>query len=74
MATLNKTCIAYNRMNSNALTSPDKKQSIKWKVSILRVIADLMELWCNNEECEARRVLSLECAKNLVKEGVFIKW
>ena len=74
MDTLNKTCIAYNRMNSNALTSPDKHQSIKWKASILRVIADLMELWCPNEECEARRLLSLESAKNQVKEGVFIQW
>ena len=74
MDTLNKTCIAYNRMNTNALTNPDKKQSIKWKTSILRVIADLMELWCPNEECEARRILSLETAKKQVKEGVFIRW
>ena len=74
MDTLNKTCIAYNRMNTNALTNPNKKQSIKWKASILRLIADLMELWCSNEECEARRQLSLESAKNQVKEGVFIQW
>ena len=74
MDTLNKTCIAYNRMNKNALTNPDKHQSIKWKTSILRVIADLMELWCENEECEARRVLSLNAAKKQVKEGVFIQW
>ena len=74
MDTLNKTCIAYNRTNTEALTSPDKHQTIKWKTSILRVIADLMELWCPNEECEARRLLSLECAKNQVKEGVFIQW
>ena len=74
MDTLDKTCIAYNRKNQEALTSPDKKQSIKWKASILRVIADLMELWCPNEECEARRQLSLEAAKKQVKEGVFIQW
>ena len=74
MDTLNKTCIAYNRMNNNALTSPNKHQTIKWKASILRLIADLMELWCPNEECEARRLLSLESAKNQVKEGAFIQW
>ena len=74
MATLNKTCIAYNRMNKKALTSPDNNQSIKWKASILRLIADLMELWCENEECEARRQKNLEMAKNQVKEGVFIQW
>lgn len=74
MGTLKKTCIAYNRINKNALTNPDKHQTIKWKTSILRVIADLMELWCENEECEARRKISLEAAKKQVKEGVFIQW
>lgn len=74
MDTLNKTCIAYNRTNTEALTNPNKRQSIKWKCSILRLIADLMELWCPNEECEARRMLSLESAKKQVKEGVFIQW
>ena len=74
MDTLNETCIAYNRTNTEALTNPNKHQTIKWKASILRVIADLMELWCPNEECEARRLLSLESAKTQVKEGVFIQW
>lgn len=74
MDTLNKTCIAYNRTNTDALTNPKKHQTIKWKASILRLIADLMELWCPNEECEARRLLSLESAKTQVKEGVFIQW
>ena len=74
MDTLNKTCIAYNRTNTDALTNPKKHQTIKWKASILRLIADLMELWCPNEECEARRLLSLESAKAQVKEGVFIQW
>ena len=74
MDTLNKTCIAYNRTNTDALTNPSKHQTIKWKASILRLIADLMELWCPNEECEARRLLSLESAKTQVKEGVFIQW
>ena len=74
MDTLNKTCIAYNRTNTDALTNPNKHQTIKWRASILRLIADLMELWCPNEECEARRLLSLESAKTQVKEGVFIQW
>lgn len=74
MDTTDFTSIAYNRMNKKALTSPDNRQSIKWKASILRLIADLMELWCSNEECEARRQKNLEMAKNQVKEGVFIQW
>ncbi len=74
MDTLNKTCIAYNRMNNNALTSPNKRQSIKWKYSILRLIADLSELWCENEECEARRINNIEITKKQVKRGDFIQW
>lgn len=74
MDTSKWTSIAYNRMNVEALTNPNKRQSIKWKASIFRLIADLTELWCENEECEERRIDNLEKTKNQVKEGVFIKW
>ena len=74
MDTLKDTCIGYNRMNTNALTSPQKNQSIKWKSSIFRLYADLMELWCENEECEAVRVENLNRVKKQIKEGVFTPW
>ena len=74
MDTTKFTSIAYNRTNTNALTSPDKKQSIKWKSCIFRLYADLMELWCENEECEARRVSDLEKVKNQIKGGEFVQW
>lgn len=73
MDTTKFTSIAYNRMNTKALTGGGNK-SIKWRVSLLRVIADLMCLWCSNEECEARRLDYIEKAKNQVKGGEFIPW
>lgn len=66
--------IAYNRMNTKALTSLEDNKPLKWKTSIFRLIADLIELWCSNEECEVVRLKRLETAKNQVKEGRFIKW
>lgn len=74
MDTTKFTSIAYNRMNVKALTHPDTKQSIKWKTSLFRVIADLMTLWCPNEECEARRQYVLDGAIKQLKEGKFIEW
>lgn len=74
MGTTKFTSIAYNRMNTNALTSPQKNQSIKWKSSIFRLYADLLELWCENEECEAVRVENLNRVKKQIKEGVFTPW
>ena len=74
MDTTKFTSIAYNRMNVKSLTHPDTKQSIKWKTSLFRVIADLMTLWCPNEECEARRQYCLDVAIKQLKEGKFIEW
>lgn len=74
MDTTTFTSIAYNRMNQNALTSFNEKKPLKWKTSIFRLIADLIELWCPNEECEEVRQKRLETAKNQVKEGKFIQW
>lgn len=74
MGTSNFTSIAYNRMNTDALTNPKKNQSIKWKASIFRLYADLMELWCENEECEAVRVETIKKVKDQIKEGIFVQW
>ena len=66
--------VTYNRANSEATTSLDKEFPTKWKNSILRHIADLMDLWCPNEHCEARRIERIETAIKQVKEGKYIKW
>ena len=68
--------VTYNRTNLNALTSVEtqKHPSIKWQTSILRYIADLMELWCPDEECEARRIERMTTAIQQVKEGKYIPW
>lgn len=68
--------VSYNRQNDNALTSEEtlRHPSLKWQTSILRYIADLMELWCPNEDCEARRQERITTAIKQVKEGKYIKW
>lgn len=66
--------VTYNRTNSESITSLDKEFPTKWKNSILRHIADLMDLWCPNEHCEARRIERIETAIKQVKEGKYIKW
>jgi len=66
--------VCYNRTNVESLTHPQKQVTIKWRTSILRFVADLMELWCSNEDCEARRIERLETAKNEIKRGVYFPW
>ena len=66
--------VAYNRTNLEALTHPLKQHSIKWQTSILRFVADLMELWCPNEDCEARRQERLETAIKEIKAGKYFPW
>lgn len=74
LASVDFPVVSYNRTNQDSLTHPLRRPSIKWKTSILRFIADLMELWCPNEDCEDRRLERLETAKNEVKRGVYFKW
>lgn len=66
--------VCYNRTNKNALTNPDAKISIKWQVSVLRYLADLMELWCPNADCEDRRQERIEVVKKQIKEGRYFQW
>ena len=66
--------VCYNRTNVNALTSLDGKKSIKWQVSVLRYLADLMELWCPNADCEERRQERIEVTKKQIIEGRYFKW
>lgn len=71
---VNFSVVCYNRTNLNALTHPQREMSIKWRTSILRFLADLLELWCPNEDCEERRQERIEVAKEQIKKGKFIKW
>lgn len=73
MDTTDFVSIAYNRKNTEALTNPNKKQSIKWQVSKIRLIADLIELFCENEECEEVRINTLDRATKQLKESGLIK-
>lgn len=70
-ATFKEPVVCYNRTNVESLTNPLAKQSIKWKASIFRFVADLMELWCENADCEERRQERLQTAKNEIKEGKY---
>ena len=74
MDTTDFVSIAYNRLNNEALTSPNKRKSLKWQSSILRLAADLYELWCPNEECEARRIDNYNRIKKQIESGEFIPW
>ena len=66
--------VCYNRTNVNALTSLDGNKGIKWQVSVLRYLADLMELWCPNADCEERRQERIEVTKKQIAEGRYFKW
>lgn len=71
---LEEPIIAYNRTNIESLTNPKKHQSIKWQTSIFRYIADLKELFCLDEECEARRKHTLGIKIDEVKRGMWGEW
>ena len=66
--------VCYNRTNVESLTHPFRSPSLKWQTSILRFVADLMELWCPNEDCEARRQERLDTAIKEIKAGKYFKW
>ena len=74
MDTTKFTSIAYNRINNKALTSSNGRKSLKWQCSIFRLVADLSELWCENEECEERRLRDLKTVKDQIKGGEFVPW
>lgn len=71
---LEEAVISYNRTNVESLTHPNKKPNIKWQSSVFRYVADLKELWCPNEDCEERRLHSLERVIQEIKDGVWGKW
>lgn len=72
ISVLGKPCVVWNRNNKNSCSLQENQvtlQNGKRVSSIYRNIADLMDLQCQTEYCEAHRKWRIECYKNLVKEG-----
>ena len=58
--------INWNRDNVNSCSQNRTLQNNKWNSSMYRYIADLLDLQCKHDYCEAERQLRLSCAiKNL---------
>ena len=68
VAAMSKGIIVWNRNNSNSCSRDETLQGGKWKSSLYRYYADLLELEVKNPECQAelehRRAVALDNIKN----------
>lgn len=68
VAAISKPIIVWNRNNSNSCSRDVSLQGGKWKSSLYRYYADLLELEVKNPECQAelehRRAVALDNIKN----------
>lgn len=68
VAAISKPIIVWNRNNSNSCSRDESLQGGKWKSSLYRYYADLLELEVKNSECQAelehRRTVALDNIKN----------
>lgn len=68
VAAISKGIVKWNRDNSNSCSNNIQLQNGKWRSSLYRYYADLLDLQVNNPECqfelEKRRSLALENIKN----------
>ena len=68
VAAISKPIIVWNRNNSNSCSRDETLQGGKWKSSLYRYYADLLELEVKNPECqeelEHRRAVALDNIKN----------
>lgn len=68
VAAMSKGIIVWNRNNSNSCSRDETLQGGKWKSSLYRYYADLLELGAKNPECQAelehRRAVALDNIKN----------
>lgn len=68
VAAISKPIIVWNRNNSNSCSRDETLQGGKWKSSLYRYYADLLELEVKNPECQAelerRRAVALDNIKN----------
>ena len=70
-----KMCVVYNKNNTNSCSAEMNHdlQNSKWKSSMYRFIADLMDFRCKTVVCEERRKNTLNKALSDAKEGKFIQ-
>jgi glycosyltransferase involved in cell wall biosynthesis len=68
VAAISKPIIVWNRNNSNSCSRDENLRGGKWKSSLYRYYADLLELEVENPECRAelehRRAVALDNIKN----------
>lgn len=71
----NKPVINWNRNNTNSCSREEnqKLQNGKWQSSMYRYAADLMDLECRHDYCEAHRQWRLGVVLNNIKEGKYIQ-
>lgn len=65
--------IIHNGRNKNSCSSPanQDKQNGKWKSSMFRYMADLMDLSCEHNYCEAERQNRASICLGNIKQGVY---
>lgn len=70
-----KMCVVYNKNNTNSCSAEQNHdlQNSKWKSSMYRFIADLMDFKCTNPDCEEVRQKSLNKALQDAKEDKYIQ-
>ena len=72
---VNESCICWNRNNANSCSRVENQdlQNGKWQSSMYRYAADLMDIRCENDCCEAHRKWRLNIVLENIKNGVYIQ-
>ena len=70
---IGRICISWNRNNTNSCSTHPEAQNNKWKSSLYRYIADLMDTTCVHDYCERERQLRLSAAINNARLGRFVQ-
>ena len=75
IVSIDKPIVCWNRNNVNSCSRVENQnlQQGKWQSSMYRYAADLMDLRCENEDCENHRKWRLEVVLNNIKEGKYIQ-
>ena len=68
IATTHKGIVVWNRLNENSCSRNQELQNGKWRSSLYRYYADLLDLQVSKPECQAelerRRAIALDNIKN----------
>lgn len=75
IVSIDEPIVCWNRNNVNSCSRVENQnlQQGKWQSSMYRYCADLMDLHCENEDCENHRKWRLEVVLNNIKEGKYIQ-